>query len=325
MRKLAVLLASAGLLLGTTSSVQAGEFVPSNSTLGLHLGGLPTVQVSALTGTEALVTLADGSLLGPATGHNILVAPTVWSTVNFGPGTSLFTGVPLISNLKVTMHNDGGFLQDGAFPATASCVTNVVGGGGCIGPALGGNLLLNGQTVIFAAGGGVQVPVPLGLVGGQMGATTMVSLIGGNITVTNGPFITGALRFTSVTSNIITLPGRSNVQGVGFTLNPTTMETAMTPSTNGGYYSTTGMGAGLPFENHTLTITGTNNLASGLASQAGSVTVIAPLRVDTGAIAGRIPGSADMRLEFVPEPGTVLLLVSGAIGLAVIGRRRMRK
>jgi hypothetical protein len=31
-----------------------------------------------------------------------------------------------------------------------------------------------------------------------------------------------------------------------------------------------------------------------------------------------------MTFEFVPEPGTVLLLVAGAAGLAVIGRRRMR-
>ena len=53
--------------------------------------------------------------------------------------------------------------------------------------------------------------------------------------------------------------------------------------------------------------------------------MIAPLRIDTAAIAGRIPGSATIKLSFVPEPGTVLLLVSGAVGLVVIGRRRMRK
>jgi hypothetical protein len=28
---------------------------------------------------------------------------------------------------------------------------------------------------------------------------------------------------------------------------------------------------------------------------------------------------------FVPEPGTVLLLVTGAAGLAIVGRKRMRK
>jgi hypothetical protein len=53
--------------------------------------------------------------------------------------------------------------------------------------------------------------------------------------------------------------------------------------------------------------------------------VVAPLRIDTAAISGRIPGSGTLHFEFVPEPGTMLLLVSGAVGLAVIGRRRMRK
>ena len=113
-----------------------------------------------------------------------------------------------------------------------------------------------------------------------------------------------------------------NVQGVAFTLQPTTGETVMTPSTNGGYASISG---GLAIENFTVTISGTNNLASGGSSLAGAVTVIAPLRIFTGAIAGNIPGAGIMHIEFVPEPGTVLLLVSGAVGLAVIGRRRMRK
>jgi PEP-CTERM motif len=47
--------------------------------------------------------------------------------------------------------------------------------------------------------------------------------------------------------------------------------------------------------------------------------------VDTSNIAGRIPGATFLRFNFVPEPGTMLLLVSGAVGLAVIGRRRLRK
>ena len=320
MRKLTAFLASAGLLLGA-GLAQAGTFVPANSTLGLAIGGLPRVDVTALPGTEGLVTLADGSQGNPTVGHNILFgttlgAKTVWSTVNLGPGTSLFTGVPLISNLKVTVVNEAGVLQDGAFPGS----TNSIGGGGTFGPVFGGILRLNGVAVIDALGGAINLPVPLSHVGGQMGETTMVTLLGNNITVTNGPFIAGTWVITNISTNIITIPARGGVQGVAFTLQPTPGETAMNPSTNGGFTSISG---GLPIEEQTVTVMGTVNLASG--SQTGSVTALAPLRIDTSGIAGRIPGAATLIADFVPEPGTMLLLVSGAVGLAVIGRRRMRK
>jgi hypothetical protein len=322
-------LAACGFLLGFTGTAQAGEIDPGNSTMSLRLSALPAVTVAALPGTELLVTMGDGSILGPATGHFIAAATSVWSTVNFGPGTALFTGVPLISNLKVTMANQAGVLQDGF----TTPQNKMSGSGLLVGPTLGGHLRLSGVSVIHAAGGAIQLPVPLSHVGGLMGETTMATLIGNNITVTNGPFVTAAIKITSVTSNIITVPtrplatppniyGGSGVVGIGFTLQLTPDEDGMTPSTNGGYLSTGEVG--LAYENHTVTISGTNQLASG--SKAGSVTVVAPMRIDTGpGIAGRIPGDVVISFAFVPEPGTMLLLVSGAVGLALIGRRRMRK
>jgi len=315
MRKLTVVLATAGLLLGLTSAAQAGDMDQPNTTLGLAIGGLPQITVQALPGTESLVTLGDGSFLGLSIGHNILVGSTVWSTVNFGPGTALFTGVPLISNLKVTMVNQAAALADGF-----TTPSNQIGGGGPLGPGFGGVMRLDGVAVIYALGGVIQLPVPLNQAGGVMGETTNVTLLGNNITVTNGPWLSAPIVITAISENIITIPARGNAQGVGFTLQPTPAETVMTPSTNGGYVS---LSAGLAFENGTVTISGTNNLLSG--SKAGTVTTIAPLRIDTSGIAGRIPGKLEAHFEFVPEPGTMLLLVSGAVGLAVIGRRRMRK
>lgn len=314
MRKLTVILATAGLLLGLTSAAQAGDTDQPNTTLGLAIGGLPQITVSALPGTESLVVLGNGSYLGASIGHNIAVGSTVWSTVNFGPGTALFTGVPLISNLKVTMVNELAVFADGF-----STPSNQIGGGGPL-VGFGGIMRLSGQAVIFALGGAIQLPVPLNQAGGLMGETTNVTLLGNNITVTNGPWITAPIVITGVSENVITIPNRGNAQGVGFTLQPTPNETVMTISTNGGYVS---LSAGLAVENQTVTITGTNNLLS--ASKAGTVTTIAPLRIDTSGIAGRIPGKLEAHFEFVPEPGTMLLLVSGAVGLAVIGRRRMRK
>ena len=98
----------------------------------------------------------------------------------------------------------------------------------------------------------------------------------------------------------------------------------MTPSTNGGYASIDG---GNAFEVHTVTVSGDNSIdpGSGLGI-GGSFTVVSPLRIDTAAIAGRLPGAVSMRVAYsVPEPSGLLMLVCGVIGLLVIGRGRMRR
>ncbi len=62
------------------------------------------------------------------------------------------------------------------------------------------------------------------------------------------------------------------------------------------------------------------------AAEGGFIMIPSPMRIDTTpAISGRVPGASWWRLTFVPEPGTMLLLVAGAVGLAVVGRRRARK
>jgi hypothetical protein len=81
-----------------------------------------------------MVSLSDGSQGDSSVGHNTLALSRVWSTVNFGPGTALFTGVPLISNLKVTVANQAGLLQDRAFALS----TKSPFGNGPIGPIFGG-------------------------------------------------------------------------------------------------------------------------------------------------------------------------------------------
>ena len=315
MRKLMHVLLSASLLLGIAGTATAGEFVPADSTMAVRFGGLPSIEFPALPGTEPLVGMTN-QLVSPF-GHFVGLGPTVWSTVNFGPGTALFTGVPLISNLKVTAVNQFGNVQDGFTTGSNPMSNNAKGP---IGPTFGGHIRLNGQTVISALG--AKVPVNINHVGGLFGETTTVTLLNlFTIVATNGPFITANVSITAVTSNLISLPARTGQKtGVGFTLLPTLSEFTKTFNTTGGFQSISG---GLAAENHTVTLSGTNNLASG--SKAGTVTVVAPLRIDVDTIAGVIPGFVKMKMSFVPEPGTMLLLVSGAVGLAVIGRRRMRK
>jgi hypothetical protein len=77
-------------------------------------------------------------------------------------------------------------------------------------------------------------------------------------------------------------------------------------------------------ENNTVVISaGTNALASSNAD--GSIKMVSPFRISTGSLAGNVAGSMIKTFTFVPEPGTVLLLVTGAAGLAIVGRKRMRK
>jgi len=57
------------------------------------------------------------------------------------------------------------------------------------------------------------------------------------------------------------------------------------------------------------------------------VQLISPMQVTTTGIAGnssQISLFAILTLRFVPEPGFLLLLASVALGLAILGRHRMR-
>jgi hypothetical protein len=125
---------------------------------------------------------------------------------------------------------------------------------------------------------------------------------------------------TGITTNIISWQG---VTGAGITMRLTPSQHGKVLSTGGGFVTTTG---GLPLEYHTVTPSGPNDLLSAASTVTGSVTLVAPVRIDTSlTVSGRVPGAGWLDLVFVPEPGTMLLLVTGAIGLVAIGRRRARK
>jgi hypothetical protein len=90
-----------------------------------------------------------------------------------------------------------------------------------------------------------------------------------------------------------------------------------------GFVATSG---GLPVEAHTVTLQGDNQLLSAASSLSGTLTLVSPMRIETSpAVSGRVPGATWIDLVFVPEPGAMLLLVTGAVGLLIVGRSQIRK
>lgn len=90
-----------------------------------------------------------------------------------------------------------------------------------------------------------------------------------------------------------------------------------------GVASVTGVTTGTPATGNTNTavLSGSDNRTPG---HGGTITLVSGFQAITN-VAGTLPGFAIQALSFVPEPGTLLLLGSGVAGLAVLGRRRMRR
>jgi hypothetical protein len=292
------------VVLAAATAAQAGIFVTGESMSATSIGGTQSQPLSALSGTEAKVSLVDNG----SGGHDLHVGSTVWSTLNRSDGTSMYTGVPFIDDIRATYRN-----RDGTFTSSYT-LTNFVGDGEVVGPFMGGQASVDGQLVLWVLGI-PAIAFDLTVVGGPPGAVSTQNLLGIPITMTAGPWVTGPVPMTGITTNVISYNG---VTGPAIELRLTGYQHPKVLSTGGGFVST---GAGLPLEAHTVTLPADNELLS--ASQTGSVTLVCPIRINTTpSISGRVPGASWRDIKFVPEPGTLLLLVTGAVGLVAVGRRR---
>ncbi|MCZ6783853.1 MAG: hypothetical protein O7G30_11160 [Proteobacteria bacterium] len=61
------------------------------------------------------------------------------------------------------------------------------------------------------------------------------------------------------------------------------------------------------------------------AGHAGALQLVTPFRIDSNAFGGSLRGVGTLTLRFVPQPDVLLLGLSAAAGLAVVGRRRQRR
>ena len=319
LRKLLGLVAAVAMLGTVSTTASAGIFLPLDSTLTVQLGALPTITVPGTYQAGGWATLTNN---GPD--HDLSDTASIWIADNVSVVTALLTGVALLDRLTLDATN-----ASGSFTAAFS-VANPMGGNApvsvstpssgtlCPGGCLGGSEGLNGVFILGI--GALNLSFPQNAVG--IGGTAALPLGSQSIIATGAPFITGKARITAVTTNVIQVNRGGPITGIGVTLAPAGTETVRTFTTGLGFRTSNPSG---PLETQaTVTVGGTNILAS--ASFGGMVTLISPLRINTGALGvGNIPGFYAKKFVFVPEPGTVLLLVSGAAGLIFIGRKRMKK
>ena len=97
------------MALAVTGMVQAATFDPGQSNFAITLGGInnPPTSVVEIGGGGSVSLVNNG--LG---GHDIVIDASVWATVNYLYGSALYTGVPIIDDIGITVGND-------AFTATS--------------------------------------------------------------------------------------------------------------------------------------------------------------------------------------------------------------
>lgn len=297
MRNMLVAALAFGTAMALSLTASAAQFPldAANSFLDIKLGNIPQIHLTAQS-SDVTATEITG-------GHTVAELASVFQTNSFVVNSAGFTGLPDLTGLKLSLHAGAGNFASGVTYA------NPVGTG--IVSGFGGTQATVGVAILRA--GGFDFAINLGVLGAG-GTTNLAAVLANVLVLTGAPFNTGIVNITGLSSNLLFVPGLG-ITGVAFTLNLTTVQllTATEITT-----------LGVVVENATVTLSGGNN---NLASTGGSpsIKMISPFRLSTAGLAGNVAGAVTKTFTFVPEPGTVLLLLTGAAGLAIVGRKRMRK
>lgn len=278
----------------------AGQLDAANSSLELQIGTGPRVVVPASGDGVSLSTFGEGQTSAVVTG-------TVFAGTGFGPSTSLFAGLPPVSSVFVSSVADvtGAEFRSGVLNQTPFQNATVDGFGlqGVV-PAFSGTAFAS-----FAD----RSSATLFLSVGSVNRTTFPCGVGNVCTV--GRLHTGTAVITGIQTPRVEVDG---ITGAILTLNPDAEAVVKVFTTGGGFTSTA---AGATSFLSTVSVAGS---VVGPAMEAPSVvTMVAPIRITTEGTFS-LPGQLRVNLSFVPEPETLLLQLSAAAGLLLVGRWKAR-
>jgi hypothetical protein len=245
-----------------------------------------SAHAATLSYTGGALSLQIATLPGLlASGSGTVSAGTALGHLNSMVLASAALG-PVTASVPVT---NSSTINSVIFTGVGNLTGNFTGISG--GPPGGGPMGISGLAkicLVFGPCGTSNVPVPLSPVGGKGIGVGGTQTFPGNVNITmkHAPWTIGQPVLTIHSPN-------SNVT---------------TPVLPGGF------------------VHGPASLTSSTALPSGTIQLVTVSKTYTSLASAfpELPVIGVLQLHFVPEPGTLLLLVSGVVGLAVLGRKRNR-